>query len=63
MAESFGIPGLRVEYAHETEAAIEQLVHGNSPLLVHAMIDPAANVWPLVPPGANNEAMIEGEHR
>lgn len=63
VAESFGIAGIKVEYAHETDAAIEQLVRGNSPLLVHAKIDPAANVWPLVPPGANNEAMMEGEHR
>jgi acetolactate synthase-1/2/3 large subunit len=27
-------------------------------MLVHVPIDPLANVWPLVPPGASNHEML-----
>ncbi|MBI3664256.1 MAG: acetolactate synthase 2 catalytic subunit [Acidobacteria bacterium] len=63
LAESFGIPAFCVEKKEEVPGAIQRLLQEPGPLLVHARIDPRANVWPLVPPGRSNSAMLEGAHR
>jgi len=59
VAEAFGIPSFRVEKRDEVDGAIDRLLNEKGPLLVHVLIDPAANVWPLVPPGKNNSEMLE----
>jgi len=63
VARSFGIPALRLERREGVDAAIDALLEGEGPLLVHACIDPQANVWPLVPPGRTNSEMMMGAHR
>jgi len=60
LAESFGIPALRIEHAEQEGDAIDALLKTDGPLLVHALINPRENVWPLVPPGAANTQMMEG---
>lgn len=59
VAEAFGIPAFRVEKRSEVEGAIDRLMTEDGPLLAHVLIDQAANVWPLVPPGKNNSEMLE----
>ncbi|MDP9034805.1 MAG: thiamine pyrophosphate-dependent enzyme, partial [Myxococcota bacterium] len=59
VAESFGIPAFRVERADQIDGAVERLVHGRGPLLCHVVVDAAAKVWPLVPPGASNGSMLD----
>ncbi|MDA7979332.1 MAG: acetolactate synthase 2 catalytic subunit [Pirellulales bacterium] len=58
VAEAFGIPARHVSRADETEEAIHMLCHEPGPLFIHAHIDRRANVWPLVPPNANNGQMM-----
>ncbi|MEM7452957.1 MAG: acetolactate synthase 2 catalytic subunit [Planctomycetota bacterium] len=59
VADAFGIPSITIRKRDEVEAAIDQLLNSDGPILVHVLIDRVANVWPLVPPGANNAEMID----
>ncbi len=59
VAKAFGIPAMRVEGRDATDAAIDRLINDDGPLLAHVLIDPAENVWPLVPPGKSNSEMLE----
>ena len=63
VAESFGIAGFRVQSKEEVLPAIERMLSEPGPLLVHVLIDPEANVWPIVPPGKSNSAMMEGAQK
>jgi acetolactate synthase-1/2/3 large subunit len=61
VAEAFGIEGFTLERAADEDAALERLLHARRACLLHVRIDPLANVWPLVPQGADNGQMLEGE--
>ena len=63
VAEAFGIPAFRVARADQVPAAIDRLLTEPGPLLAHVLIDREANVWPFVPPGADNATMLQGENR
>lgn len=60
VARSFGIDALTVDAKGQVDEAVDALLHHRGPLFVHCRIDPAANVWPLVPPGHTNATMLEG---
>ncbi len=60
VARAFGIPARTLLRRSETEAALDWLLAARGPALLHVKIDPDANVWPLVPPGARNDEMMEG---
>lgn len=60
LAKAFGIPCLCIEKPEEEATAIQAILQTKGPLLVHVAIDPAENVWPLVPPGKANHHMLEG---
>jgi acetolactate synthase-1/2/3 large subunit len=59
VAQAFGIPAIKVTHADEVTDAIDQILNTEGPLLVHVLIDPKENVWPLVPPGKSNSQMME----
>jgi len=59
VAEAFGIEAFSISRREEVPAAIARLLAARGPILAHVRIDPAANVWPLVPPGACNAEMME----
>jgi len=59
VAEAFGIPSFTVSAGDEESGAIERLLSTPGPVVVHVLVDPEANVWPFVPPGAANHEMIE----
>jgi len=61
VAEAFGIPSFKVERDDEIPAAIEKMLACEGPVLLHVLIDPKENVWPLVPPGKSNEQMMEAK--
>ncbi len=58
LAEAFGIPSMRVVHRDQENDVIAALRDTEGPLFIHAIIDRTANVWPLVPPGANNLQMM-----
>jgi acetolactate synthase-1/2/3 large subunit len=61
LAEAFDIPGIAVKEDSEIIPAIEKLLSEKGPLLVHVLINPEENVWPLVPPGKSNSQMMEAK--
>ena len=58
VAEAFGIEAFRIERRDQVTAGLERLLNTPGPILAHVIIDPAENVWPLVPPGKNNAEMM-----
>lgn len=59
LANAFDIPGQTITEAHQVAAALETLVTTQGSYLLHVRVDSDSNVWPLVPPGAANQDMVE----
>lgn len=59
LAKAFGIAAITVKDRADVAGAIEKIQTEPGPMLVHVMIDPRQNVWPLVPPGRANSEMLE----
>ncbi len=58
LAEAYGVTGLRVRKDEEIMPAIEQARGIKGPVVIDFVIEPEANVWPIVPPGASNSDML-----
>ena len=59
LANAFGIPAERIEFADEVDGALTRLLESDSAYLLQVCIPPDECVWPLVPPGACNADMVE----
>ncbi len=59
IAEAYGLPGLRVKDKSEVVPAIEQAMEHEGPFLIDFVVEPEANVYPMVPPGAALGKFIE----
>ena len=60
VSQAFGVEAFRVERRDEVSDGIARLLAAPGPCLMHVVIDPQENVWPLVPPGKSNADMMEG---
>ena len=58
LAEAYGITGITVRSDAEIRPAIERARSIRGPVLIDFVIEPEANVWPIVPPGASNSEML-----
>ncbi|NJD85622.1 acetolactate synthase 2 catalytic subunit [Candidatus Erwinia dacicola] len=59
LARAFDIPGQRITRKDQVDAALDALLNSEGPYMLHVAINELENVWPLVPPGASNEQMME----
>ena len=59
VARAFRVPAFAVDRRDQVDAALAAWLATPGPALLHARIDPRANVWPLVPPNASNREMVE----
>lgn len=59
LASAFDIPGETIVVKSQLQAALTRLLESDGPYLLHVSISEAENVWPLVPPGAANDKMME----
>jgi acetolactate synthase-1/2/3 large subunit len=59
LAKAFDIPGKTITRKDEVEPALKEMLACETSYLLHVLIDEEENVWPLVPPGASNEDMLE----
>ncbi|MGF1462701.1 MAG: acetolactate synthase 2 catalytic subunit [Maricaulaceae bacterium] len=59
LARAFRVEAFRVERRDEVDPGLDRLLAAQGPALMHVKIDPAENVWPLVPPGRSNAQMLE----
>ena len=62
IAKGFGIAGRRLSLADCSDEALTAFLDAEGPALLDVSINQAANVFPMVPPGASNTRMIEGAH-
>lgn len=51
IARSIGIPAITVQTPQEAEETMKELAFSTKSFLVHALVDPAENVLPMVPAG------------
>jgi acetolactate synthase-1/2/3 large subunit len=61
LAAAFNIPGKTITRKEEVEPALKELLESKTAYMLHVLISEEENVWPLVPPGAVNQDMVEGE--
>ncbi|MGB5444576.1 MAG: acetolactate synthase 2 catalytic subunit [Psychromonas sp.] len=59
LASAFDIPGETIVAKDQIQDALTRLLGSEGPYLLHVSISEAENVWPLVPPGAANDKMME----
>ncbi len=59
LAEAFGATGIRVTKDSEIEAAIRKARSIKGPVVVEFVVEPEANVYPMVAPGAANSDMMD----
>ena len=58
LAESFGATGIRVTTDDDIAAAIEKARSIKGPVVLDFVVEPEANVYPMVPPGGSNTEMV-----
>jgi Thiamine pyrophosphate-requiring enzymes [acetolactate synthase, pyruvate dehydrogenase (cytochrome), glyoxylate carboligase, phosphonopyruvate decarboxylase] len=63
LAKAFDIPGQMISKKSEIESALDKLFNSSGAYLLHVCIDELENVWPLVPPGAANENMLDKSNK
>lgn len=59
LASAFDIPGETISMKSQLQDALARLLNSEGPYLLHVSISEEENVWPLVPPGAANDKMME----
>jgi acetolactate synthase-1/2/3 large subunit len=59
LASAFDIPGETIVVKNQLQGALTRLLESKGPYLLHVSISEEENVWPLVPPGAANDKMLE----
>lgn len=58
LAEAYGATGIRVLKDEEIRPAIEKARSIKGPVVIDFVVEPEANVYPMVPPGAANSEMM-----
>ncbi|MGB2078148.1 MAG: acetolactate synthase 2 catalytic subunit [Vibrio sp.] len=59
LAKAFGIEGQTISHKSQIQPALEKLISSDKAYFLHVVINEEENVWPLVPPGAANQDMLE----
>ncbi|MCX8650630.1 acetolactate synthase 2 catalytic subunit [Gilliamella sp. B2776] len=59
LAKAFDIPSETITKKSQINAALNNMFNASGAYLLHVRIDELENVWPLVPPGAANENMLD----
>ncbi|MGC9994550.1 MAG: biosynthetic-type acetolactate synthase large subunit [Terriglobia bacterium] len=58
LADAYGIRGARVEHRTDVADAVQDFLSDREPRLIDFWVDPAENVYPIVPPGASLAEMV-----
>jgi acetolactate synthase-1/2/3 large subunit len=61
LAEAYGARGWRLEDYDNVEETIEEAIEYDGPSVVDVIIDPAENVYPMVPSGGDNSRFALNE--
>lgn len=60
VAEAYGATGIKVTKKEEVRPAIEKAIATKGPVILHFLIEPEENVFPMVPAGEAIDRMIGG---
>ncbi len=60
LAGAYGCTGIRIERNEEIMPAIQRARSVDGPVVLEFIIEPEANVYPMVPPGGSNSEMVHG---
>ncbi len=60
LAEAFGLKGMQCEHEADLDAAINEMVAHNGPVLMDIIVDPDENVYPMIPAGAAHNELVLG---
>ncbi len=60
VAKAFGVEGFTIDRRDQVSEGIDRLLAAEGPIVMHAVINPSDNVWPLVPQGKSNADMLDG---
>jgi acetolactate synthase-1/2/3 large subunit len=63
LTEAYGATGLRVRNHDEIMPMIQKARETPGPVVIDFVIEPEANVWPIVPPGASNSEMMQNRYQ
>jgi acetolactate synthase-1/2/3 large subunit len=58
LAESYGVRAARVEHRADVVDAVQDFLSDREPRLIDFWVDPAENVYPIIPPGASLAEMV-----
>jgi acetolactate synthase-1/2/3 large subunit len=58
LAKSYGIRGVRVDHRTDVPDAVRDFLSDREPRLIDFWVDPAENVYPIIPPGASLAEMV-----
>ncbi len=61
LAEAYGITGITVRTDAEIRPAVDRARATPGPVLINFVIEPEANVYPMVPPGGSNSEMMHDQ--
>jgi len=60
LADAYGIPGFRAETIEDLSTVLEKAAQvTDQPVIVDIRVDPDEMVFPMIPAGASNDAIIE----
>jgi len=59
LVKAFEIEAETISEQHQVEDGLTRMLQSKGAFLLHIKIEETENVWPLVPPGATNEQMME----
>lgn len=60
LAESFGILGIECDHPKELDQKITQMIEHQGPVLFNCLVEPAENVFPMIPAGAAHNEILLG---
>jgi acetolactate synthase-1/2/3 large subunit len=60
LAEAYGALGIRVDRVDDLDAAIEQMIRSDKPVIFDCHVDPGENCFPMIPSGAAHNEMLLG---
>ncbi|HCM28310.1 MAG TPA: biosynthetic-type acetolactate synthase large subunit [Treponema sp.] len=58
IAAGFGLRSIDLERSEDPPEALRAALEEHGPVFIRVRVDPQANVWPMVPPGAANEDAV-----
>ncbi len=58
IVEAYGLQGAMVRTADEFDSAVKKAFSGKGPFIVHCLLEGNENVYPIIPPGKQNDEMV-----